>query len=61
LVEPGTPGEEVVDLEEQRRVLSLIEKQLSRPVDIASSCGFGRRDAVAARRTLERTAELCND
>lgn len=32
---------------------------LGRPVDVASSCGLGRRDAVAARHVLDRTAELC--
>jgi len=46
-------------LEDQRRVLDLIERLLGRPVDIASSCGLGRRAAADARRTLERTAELC--
>ncbi|MGI8723310.1 MAG: hypothetical protein ACR2JG_13920, partial [Geodermatophilaceae bacterium] len=46
-------------LSDQRRVLAMIEKLLGRPVDIASSCGLGRRDAAAARRTLARTAELC--
>jgi len=47
-------------LADQRRVLDLIERLLGRPVDIASSCGLGRRDAADARRTLERTAELCS-
>ncbi len=47
-------------LEDQRQVLATIEKLLGRPVGIASSCGLGRRDAAAARRTLERTAELCS-
>jgi hypothetical protein len=46
-------------LAEQRQVLGTIEKLLGRPVDIASSCGLGRREATAARRTLQRTAELC--
>lgn len=44
---------------DQRRVLAMIEKLLGGSVDIASSCGLGRRDETAARRTLERTAELC--
>ncbi len=48
-------------LDEQRHVLATIEKLLGRPVDVASSCGLGRREATAARRTLERTAELCAD
>ncbi len=46
-------------LDDQRRVLALIEQLVGRPVDVASSCGLGRRDAEAARRTLERTAALC--
>jgi len=46
-------------LDDQRRVLATIEKLLGRPVDVSSSCGLGRRDAAAARRTLHRTAELC--
>jgi len=46
-------------IDDQRRVLATVERLLGRPVDVASSCGLGRRDAAAARRTLERTAELC--
>ncbi|MGI8625317.1 MAG: hypothetical protein ACR2J5_01920 [Geodermatophilaceae bacterium] len=46
-------------LGDQRDVLTIIEGLLDRPVDIASSCGLGRRAAQEARRTLERTAELC--
>ena len=46
-------------LEDQLRVMGMLEKLLDRPVDIASSCGLGRRAAADARRTLERTAELC--
>ncbi len=48
-------------LDEQRRVLAMIEKLLGREVDVASSCGLGRREPAAARRTLQRTAELCAD
>jgi len=46
-------------LDDQRRVLAAVERLLGRPVDVASSCGLGRRDAVAARHVLDRTAELC--
>lgn len=46
-------------LDDQRKVLATIEKLLGQPVDVASSCGLGRRDAAAARQTMERTAELC--
>ncbi|MDQ3733657.1 MAG: hypothetical protein M3400_06600 [Actinomycetota bacterium] len=46
-------------LDDQREVLTIIEDLLCRPVDIASSCGLGRRKATDARRTLARTAELC--
>lgn len=61
---PGTRfiagfAHEEQSLDDQRAVLSMIEKLIGGPVDIASSCGLGRRDAAAARRTLERTAELC--
>ena len=45
-------------LDEQRRVLTLIERYAGRPVDVATSCGLGRRDEEAARRALERVAEL---
>lgn len=47
-------------LKDQLRVLTMIENRLGRTVDIASSCGLGRRDPATARRTLERTAELCS-
>lgn len=46
-------------LDDQRGVQATIEGLLGGPVDVASSCGLGRRDPQAARRTLERTAELC--
>lgn len=45
----------------QRELLATIERYVGRPVDVATSCGLGRRDEAAARRALERTAELCGD
>lgn len=48
-------------LEEQRRIRSIVEEHLGRPVVLASACGLGRRTEQAARSVLERTAELCAD
>jgi len=45
-------------LDEQRKLLSLIESLVGRPVDIASSCGLGRRTREQARAAMERTAAL---
>ncbi len=46
-------------LDDQRRVLELIESGVGRQVDIASACGLGRRSFEAGRAVLERTAALC--
>jgi hypothetical protein len=48
-------------LDDQRRILSMIDDHLQRRVDIASACGLGRRDEAAGRAVLERHAELCAD
>lgn len=50
---------EAQPMEDQRRVLQIVEDQLARQVVIASACGLGRRTPEAARAVLERTAELC--
>lgn len=50
---------EAQPLEDQRRIRTIIEDHLGRPVVIASACGLGRRTGEAARVVLERTAELC--
>ncbi len=49
------------DLEEQRRIRELIERNAGRQVDVATSCGLGRRSRPAAEAALERTAELTAD
>jgi hypothetical protein len=46
------------DLDEQRRIRTLIEASVGREVDVATSCGLGRRSRAAAQAALERTAEL---
>lgn len=47
-------------LEQQREVLELVEDRLRRQVVVSAACGLGRRDDGAARRVLERHAELCS-
>ncbi|WP_128544551.1 hypothetical protein [Larkinella soli] len=44
--------------EENRRILNSIENARGRSVDIASSCGLGRRPPETAERLLQLTAEL---
>lgn len=48
-------------LDEERELLSLIERHVGRRVDVATSCGLGRRDREAALATLERARELCEE
>ncbi len=45
-------------LEEQRQTLALIESLVGRRVDVATSCGLGRRDREAALATIDRAAQL---
>jgi len=45
-------------LEEQRRILDMIERHFRRNVDISTSCGLGRRSPEDARAAMERIAEL---
>ncbi len=49
------------DLAEQRRLRALIERNVGREVDVATSCGLGRRTRPAAVAALERTAALSAD
>jgi methionine synthase II (cobalamin-independent) len=49
------------DLEEQRRLRALIERNVGREVDVSTSCGLGRRTRPAALAALERTAALSAD
>jgi len=46
-------------LERQRELLRLIESLVGRPVDVATSCGLGRREREPALAALERAAALC--
>jgi len=45
-------------LPEQRRLLGVIEAAARRQVDVATSCGLGRRDRDAALATLDQAREL---
>lgn len=47
-------------LTEQRTLLSELDRLIGRPIDVACSCGLGRRDTAAALAAIERTAELCS-
>ena len=49
---------EARDLEQNRRVLGLVEKHAGRTVDLATACGLGRRTPEAAHRTMDLAAEL---
>lgn len=45
-------------LEDQQKVQNIVEVMVGHPVDIAASCGLGRRDVEAATANLERSREL---
>ena len=49
------------ELEVQRQVRATIEGAIGAPVDVAASCGLGRREPEAARAVMRRTAELAGD
>jgi hypothetical protein len=49
------------DLEQQRRLRALIERNVGREVDVSTSCGLGRRTRPAALAAIERTAVLSAD
>ncbi|MEV0381107.1 hypothetical protein [Nonomuraea sp. NPDC050643] len=51
---------EAQDADDQRRILRIVEKILSRTVDVASACGLGRRSEEDARRALERAVALAD-
>ena len=44
---------------EHKRILAAIEDAVGVPVDLAASCGLGRRSRDAAEQTLARGVELC--
>ncbi len=46
---------------EQRETLALIESLVGRRVDVATSCGLGRRDRDAALATIDRARELVGE
>lgn len=46
-------------IEQQRELLRLIEDLLGRSVDVATSCGLGRRQPEDAIETMEQAAALC--
>ena len=45
-------------LEEQRRLLGVIDALVGRRVDVATSCGLGRRDRDAALATIDQARAL---
>jgi hypothetical protein len=47
-------------LEEQRRILALIESALGRPVDVSAACGLGRRSPEEALSSMQRARSLAN-
>jgi hypothetical protein len=46
-------------LSEQRDLLAVIEKAVGSEVDVAASCGLGRRSPEAAYATMVQARELC--
>lgn len=48
-------------LAENLEILRIIEELRGGPVDVASSCGLGRRTPQQAGQLLELTAQLCQD
>jgi len=46
-------------LEEQRGLMARLDELLGRPVDVACSCGLGRRSREDALATIDMAAELC--
>ena len=46
------------DLACQRKLLTLIEQQVGHRVDVAASCGLGRRNVEPAVQTMDQAAAL---
>lgn len=46
-------------IEEQRRLLELVDNAVGRQVDIAAACGLGRRSVEAAHATMDQARALC--
>ncbi len=49
---------EDLGLDDQRRLVALIEERLDRRVDLATACGLGRRDRAAAMAAIDQTAAV---
>ncbi|KAA8881866.1 hypothetical protein F3087_40045 [Nocardia colli] len=49
---------EDLDLDQLRGIRDLVEEQLGRQVDLAASCGLGRRSAEQADRTIDLARRL---
>lgn len=46
-------------IEELRRILAAVESHVGSFVDVAASCGLGRRGVAAAGAVIRQSAELC--
>lgn len=46
------------DLEQQQRLLGVIEREVGRKVDVSAACGLGRRSPEEARASMARTRQL---
>lgn len=52
---------ESLDVESHRALARHLTTVAGRPVEVATSCGLGRRDREHALAAMERTAALCRD
>lgn len=50
---------ESLPLDAQRQLLAHLSARTGRPIDVATSCGLGRRDRTHADAAMEATAALC--
>ena len=46
-------------LDEQERLLAMVEDIVGHEVDVAAACGLGRREPGPAAATMQRAAALC--
>ncbi|MCH9680557.1 MAG: hypothetical protein K0V04_03915 [Deltaproteobacteria bacterium] len=49
---------ERIDMDEHRRLLEIVEGARGGPVDVASSCGLGRRSSNVAQKLIETATHL---
>jgi hypothetical protein len=47
-------------MDELRWLLAAIESQVGQPVDVAASCGLGRRGTAAAEAVMPQSVQLCS-